>query len=117
MENKVSTIELFRATNGAIVQNNTITSDEIDLRNINANGFFSLHTIHLGGTLGVTVLVCSTAGGTYVAPTTAVVIMTGKAAGTYFISFDPPLAPFMKLLFTEQNAAAITSLDAWLHIQ
>lgn len=117
MNAKVHVIELFRGAGGAIVKNATLLSDEIDLRDINANGFFSLHTIHLGGTITVTVLVCSTKEGTYVAPTTAVTVMATKTAGTYFVDFDPPLTPFMKLLFTETNVDAVTSLDVWLHVQ
>jgi hypothetical protein len=115
--NKVMTVELFRATGGAITKNGTLTSDAIDLRNVGVDGFFSLHMITTGGTVTVTLLVCSTADGTFVAPTTAVTIFSSKAAGTYFAAFNPPLAPFMKILFTELNVAAVTAMDAWLNIQ
>ena len=117
MEERIHVIELFNATNGAIAQNNNIISDAIDLRNIGVNGFFSLHMIHVGGTVTPTVLVCSTEGGTFVAPTTAVTIGTALAAGTYFIDFEIPLAPFIKIKFTETNTAATTSLTANLIVQ
>lgn len=115
-DERVKTIELFRGSGGAITKNSYITSDEIDLRDIGVNGFFSLHMISVGGTIEVTVLVCSTKNGTYVAPTTAVIVLDSKTAGTYFESFIPPVTPFMKLRFTEENAAAVTSLDAWLNV-
>lgn len=117
MGENVKTMELFRGANGAIVQNATLTSDALDMRNLKMDGYFSLHMISTGGTITVTVLVCSTKNGTFVAPTTAVTVLSAKAAGTYFESFDPPVAPFMKLLFTETDVAAVTAMDAWLNYQ
>jgi len=117
MNERIHVIELFDTTNGAIAQNNSITSDAIDLRNVGVNGFFSLHMIHTGGTITPTVLVCSTAAGTFVAPDTAVTIGTALAAGTHFIDFEVPLAPFIKIKFTETNTAATTSLTANLIVQ
>lgn len=117
MGENVKVYELFRATNGAIVQNGYIDSDPIELEKVKADGFFSLHMVSVGGTITVTVLVCSTKSGTYIAPTTPVVIFSAKAAGSYFDSFDPPPTPFMKIRFTETNVAAVTSLDAWCNVQ
>lgn len=117
MGNLITTFELYSGVNGAISQNSSITSDSIDLQKMGIDGYFALHTIHVGGTLTATVLVCSTAGGTYVAPTTAITILNDVAAGTYYVSFEPPLAPFMKIKFTEGNTAATTSLKAWLNVQ
>jgi hypothetical protein len=117
MENRIHTRHLFKGVNGAITQNSSIKSEIIDLRKKEITGYFSLHTIHVGGTLTVTIEVCSTSGGTFLAPTTAITIMTASVAGSYFISFEPPLAPFMKIVFTETNTAACTSLNAWLNFQ
>ena len=117
MGENVKTMELFRGANGAIVQSNTLTSDALDMRNLKMDGYFSLHTIHVGGDITVTVLVCSTKAGTFVAPSTAVEIVADFAAGTGFWSFTPPVAPFIKLLFTENGTAAVTSMDAWLNHQ
>ena len=116
MTKHINTIELFRSTGGAIARNNAINSDPIDLRALDLEGSFSLHMIHAGGTITATVLVCSTPGGTYVAPSTPVTILLTKAAGSYFASFSPPVAPFMKIRFTETNVAAVTTMDAWLNL-
>lgn len=117
MGERILTQELFRATGGAIAKNLTLATDVIDLRGKNLEGTFALHTIHVGGDITVTVLVCSIPGGTFVAPTTPVVVCSDFAAGTGYWSFTPPIAPFMKLLFTENDTAAVTSMDAWLNYQ
>lgn len=117
MGENVKTMELFRGANGAIVQNATLTSDALDMRNLRMDGYFSLHMINTGGTVTVTVLVCSTKTGTFVAPDTAITIISAQAAGTGFASFSPPVAPFMKILFTETDVAAVTAMDAWLNYQ
>lgn len=117
MGERVKTMELFRGTGGAIAQNATLTSDPLELNQLSNNGVFSLHMITVGGTVTVTLLVCSTKTGTYMAPTTAVTIFNAVAAGSYFAEFTPPLAPFMKILFTETNVAAVTAMDAWLNYQ
>lgn len=117
MGQKVKVREIFSGTNGAITKNGDITSEAVDLRDIGVDGNFALHTIHAGGDITVTVLVCSTAAGTFVAPTTPVEICADFAAGTGYWAFSPPVTPFMKLKFAENNTAAVTSLDAWLNHQ
>lgn len=118
MEKRIQVKHLFKGTDGAITKNAAIRSEIIDLRKKEISGYFSLHTIHVGGTLTITIEVCSTKDGTFVAPTTAITIGTAaSAAGTYFVSFEPPLAPFMKIVFTETDTANCTSLNAWLNIQ
>ena len=117
MGEKIIVNELYRGSGGAISQNDNITSDLIDLRHIGIAGYFSLHVITVGGTLTATLLVCSTEDGTYVAPDTAITILDAVAAGTHFASFSPPLAPFIKIKFTETNVDDITSMDAWLNVQ
>ena len=117
MGENVKTMELFRGAGGAITKNSYIDSDALDLRNVKVDGYFSLHMINTGGTVTVTVLVCSTENGTFVAPDTAVTVISAQAAGTGFATFGPPLTPFMKLRFTETNVAAVTAMDAWLNYQ
>ena len=117
MGENVKTMELFRGANGAIGQNVAINSDALDMRNVKMDGYFSLHMINTGGTVTVTVLVCSTKTGTFVAPDTAITVISAQSAGTGFASFSPPVAPFMKLRFTETNVAAVTAMDAWLNYQ
>ena len=117
MDKRIKVFHLFKGVDGAIDQDGTLESEIIDLRHKNIEANFSHHMIHVGGTISVTLLVCSTEDGTYMAPTTPVLIHDGKAAGSYYEAFSPPTAPFMKILFTEDDAAPITSLNAWLTIQ
>jgi hypothetical protein len=117
MGEKIKVVELFRGTGGAIVKNATVTSHAIDLRHVRPDGNFALHMINVGGTITATLLVCSTATGTFIAPSTAVTIFTTKAAGSHYASFTPPVAAFIKILFTETNVATVTSMDAWLNYQ
>jgi len=117
MGEKIKVVELFRGTKGAIVRAATITSHAIDLRNVKPDGNFALHMINTGGTVTATLLVCSTEKGTFIAPSTAVTILSAKAAGSHYASFTPPVAAFIKILFTETNVAAVTAMDAWLNYQ
>jgi len=117
MGENVKVMELFRGVGGAIEKDKTLTSDALDMRYVRMDGYFSLHMINVGGTVTATVLVCSTKNGTFVAPDTAVTVISAQAAGTGFASFSPPVAPFMKILFTETDAAAVTTLEAWLNYQ
>jgi len=117
MGEKIKVVELFRGTGGAIVRAATITSHAIDLRNVKPDGNFALHMINTGGTVTATLLVCSTPDGTFIAPSTAVTILATKAAGSHYASFTPPVAAFIKILFTETNVAAVTAMDAWLNYQ
>jgi len=112
----IHTFELYRGTAGAIAKNNAITSDVIELAKMRIDGYFSLHMIHIGGTITASVFVCSTATGTFVEPDTNIDIFTAAVAGTHFASFTPPLAPFMKIKFIETNTAACTSLSVWLNV-
>lgn len=117
MGEKIRTQELYRAAGGAIDKAGTITSDVIDLTGMRLEASFALHTIHVGGDITVTVLVCSIPTGTFVAPTTPVEIAADFAAGTGYWAFTPPVAPYMKLKFVENNTAAVTTMDAWLNYQ
>jgi len=109
--------QLYSGVNGAITQSGSITSGLIDLRKIRVVGHFSLHMINTGGTVTVTVLVCSTKNGTYIVPDTPITIISAGAAGSHFASFNPPLTPFIKLLFTETGVDAVTDMKAWLNYQ
>jgi len=117
MGEHIRTQELFRGTGGLIASSGNLTSDVIDLTGMRLEGSFALHTIHVGGDITVTVLVCSTPGGTFLAPTSAVQIVADFAAGTGYWSFTPPVAPYMKLYFVENGTAEVTSMDAWLNYQ
>lgn len=117
MEKRIHTLHLFKGVSGAIVQNKVIRSEIIDLRYKELTGNFALHMITIGGDVTVTVEVCSTKDGTFMAPTSAVTIFATKTAGSYYAAFTPPVAAFMKIVFTENNTSAVTSMNAWLNIQ
>ena len=117
MSKRIEVFHLFKGTDGAISQDSTLESEIIDLRHMNIEANFAHHMISVGGTITATLLVCSTKDGTFMAPTSAVTIHDGKAAGSYYEAFTPPVAPFMKILYTEDDSAPITSLNAWLTIQ
>jgi hypothetical protein len=117
MEKRIQVFHLFKGVDGAMAQQGTKTSYIIDLRHKNIEANFAHHMINVGGSITATLLVCSTRDGTFMAPTTPVVIHDSKVAGSYYEAFSPPTAPFMKILYTEIDAGAITSLNAWLTIQ
>lgn len=113
----ITTLRLWSAK--TISKNAAATSGAIDLRQIAQNGPFSLHYILAGtGTVKITYSVCSTVDGTYLTPSTANdITASAVGAGSDFLSFQPELAPFMKIVVTEQNVNPITSLDLWLNVQ
>lgn len=117
MENRIHTLHLFKGVSGAITQNTSLKSEIIDLRKKELTGNFALHMITVGGDVTVTVQVCSTKDGTFMAPTSAVVIFATKTAGSYYAAFSPPTAAFMKIVFVENNTSAVTSMNAWLNMQ
>jgi hypothetical protein len=117
MENRIHTLHLFKGVDGAITQNTSLKSEIIDLRKKELTGSFALHMITLGGDVTVTVQVCSTKGGNFMAPTSAVTIFATKTQGSYYAAFSLPTAAFMRIVFTENNVSAVTSLNAWLNMQ
>jgi len=110
---KVTTMKLWTAQ--AISKNASKTSPAIDLRQLINNHKFSCHAIIAGtGQVDIAVQYCSTVDGTYIEDST--LIADDQAAGSIFVSFDPVLAPFIKIKVTENNTNPITSLDLWLNI-
>ena len=96
-------IEIYRFSSGTIAANGTYTSDAINLQN--RTGIFSIHyTVGGTGTCKLEYLV-SADGTTYVEPSTASDIATGKTAGNYADPFEPLLAPFIKIKATETGGA------------
>ena len=99
----------------AIAPNENVVSPAIDLRQIINNHKFSLHAIIAGdGQLDISVEYCSTKDGTYIADSN--LIADNQVVGSIFVSFDPVIAPFIRIRATENNTGAITSLTAWLNI-
>lgn len=118
---KLIKLELFKGAGGAITQNSYINSQIIELDSKEFAGSAPkaiLYMKNTGGTVTVTVTCCPTYNGTYSAPDTGIALLTTAAAGTHIsANTDLPNMPFIKLLFTETNVAAVTAMDAWLFIR
>lgn len=110
---RVTTMKLWSSE--AIAKNANVTSPAIDLRQIINNHKFACHGIVAGtGNVDISVLYCSTEDGTYIADST--LIADDQAAGSFYVAFDPVLAPFIKIKVAENNANPITSLDLWISV-
>jgi len=118
---KLISLELFKGTDGAITQNGNISSHVIELDTKEFMGSAPkacLYMKNTGGTVTASVECCTTAGGTYAAPDTAINLIATAAAGTHIsANTDLPNMPFIKIKFTETNVAAVTAMDAWLYIR
>jgi hypothetical protein len=112
-------IQTSKIFNGqAILQAGNVESVVIDLREIvHANKFALSYTLAGAGTVKLEYLVAPTRDGIFLEPAAASDIVGSISAGSGNLSWTPIVAPFMKIKATENNAGAITSLDAWLHIQ
>jgi len=114
---KINTQKVFNAQ--VLAASGSALSEVIDLLNDKTgNGVFSLEAIVSGdGTAKITYLVCSTRGGTYTTPAAASDIKTAQTAGTWFGSFPPVLAPYMKIKIEETGGAQPVTVSAWLNFQ
>lgn len=125
-EIKACQLQFSGETDVAINQNANKTSDAISLNLIKPDGFFALELVTVsagGGTIKAEVLTCSTETGTYTEPedkdgTAIDNIVEAHAAGQKYYGLPAfPVAPFIKIKFTENNVANVTSLQARLVIQ
>lgn len=118
---KLISHELYKGTDGAIVQNNVITSHIIELNTAEFMGSAPkacLYMKNTGGTVTASIVGCPTYNGTFTAPDTAVNLIATAAAGTHIsANVDLPNMPFIKVVFTETNVAAVTAMDAILFIR
>ena len=121
MASHISVIKVFNAE--AITQN-TAESSIVDLSRYNTEGFFSIQ-ISITGAGNITLTYSlSNDGNTYITPSGTAALFTAFGAssgegsdGHSLVSFDPPLARYIKFTATEQNAGAITALECDLAIQ
>jgi hypothetical protein len=112
----ITTLSLW--TDKPIAKAGVLTSVSITLLEAAWNGVFTLHYIMTGtGNVTITYTVCSTSDGTFLTPGAASAIGTALAAGSDVKSFSPLLAPYMKIVVTENNANPITGLTVWLNFQ
>lgn len=92
-------IEPYRFSSGTIAASGNYTTDAITLHG--RTGIFSVHyTVAGSGTAKLEYLI-SADGSTYVEPTSASDIATGKTAGSYADPFEPVLGLFLKIKVTE----------------
>ena len=121
MASNISVISILN--NVAITQNNAVNGS-LDLARYSTEGFFSAQ-IEVVGAGNVTVTWLASNNGTdFITPSGASALFTAFGAssgegsdGKSIVSFDPLLCRYLKLVATEQNAGAITSIDIWLAIQ
>ena len=127
----ITSYNVFATTEGGayasgartITKNTSVTSGAFDLREVAQDGVFSLEYLITGdGTVKIEYLLCSTATGTFVEPSTAVDIASGltKTSGTSgrdIITFNPELAPFMKIKVTETSNSRNAVVTLKLNIQ
>jgi hypothetical protein len=127
----ITTYNVFQTGSGGayasgartITKNTSVTSGAIPLGEIAQNGIFSLEYLITGdGTIKIEYLLCSTKDGTYVEPTSAVDIASGltKNSGTSghdIISFEPEMAPWMKLKVTETGTSSDAVVTLILNVQ
>lgn len=121
MASFISVIKVFNAE--AITQN-TAESKIVDLSRYNCEGFFSMQISVTGaGNIDLTYSL-SNDGTTYITPSGTADLFSAFGAssgegsdGNSLISFDPPLARYIKITATEQNAGAITALECDMAIQ
>jgi len=121
--NPITTFKLFTGT--SIAASGSLTSEVVDLRRIANNGLFSAYFIITGdGTAKVEYLLCATENGTYIEPSTASDIASSQTKtsgpgsdGVVLVSFEPELAPFMKIKITETGTAQAITPNLWLNVQ
>lgn len=106
-----------------VTKNTNESSVAVDLTQIAQDGIFSvLYTITGSGTAKIEYTVCATKDGTFIEPSGASDIASGLTSssgtsGVDLVSFEPELAPFMKIKLTETGTAADVVVDLWLFIQ
>jgi hypothetical protein len=105
----------------AIARDGVAIGEPIPLGDLAGNGVFSLMVKEFAGALAdvtFTYTMCDTQGGTYLAPDGAVAIKANLIGGNaMLISFEPELAPYIRIVATENDVAAVTSLTVVLITQ
>lgn len=92
----------------AIAQNGNVTVPAttvpgIDLREVAIDGIFSIYLVSVGSGVIKVEYLESHEGSTYLEPASADDIVTGFTATSGIYSFEPELAPYMRLKVTEDN--------------
>jgi len=105
----------------AIAKNGSATSAPIPVEHSSPNGLFAAHIKEQAGALSdvtFTYSLCNTVDGTYISPTGAAAIKASHiGASTDVVSFDPEVAKYIKIIATENDVAAVTSLTVEIAYQ
>jgi len=107
----IATLNIIKNIVGAAGE--VVTTAAIPVKNYAKEGYFSVQYHISAGTLKLEYLICSTIDGTYLEPAAASDIGSGLS-NRGFISFNPILAPFMKLRATFTGGG---TLNLFLNIQ
>ena len=101
-----------------ITASGSYTSDPVNLNFLASDGVFSLHYVITGnGTAKFEYLMLNEATGTYIEPSEATDIGTGKTVGNDILSFTPVVGRMIKIKATETGAANTVTITAYLIIQ
>ena len=117
----ITTYHLFNSE--TITKNTAKSSVAVDLREVAQDGIFSIEYCITGsGTAKIEYNLCSIKAGTYIEPTSGLDIASGLTSssgtsGRDIVTFNPELAPFMKIKVTETGTAADVVVDLKLNIQ
>jgi len=122
MERRITTRPLFKST--TIKAGSSGTSDIIDLRDVSKEGGFSMSWtiapaggIATCGTATFKYLLSPVYDGTYTTPTGGTHgTSTGVSGNSNWVSFTPPVAPFMKVM-CDMGTSGTALVTAELHVR
>jgi hypothetical protein len=107
----VTTLNIIK--NISFINNEVVLTDPIPLRLYAKRGFFSVEYNITANTFKLEYLICSIIDGVYIEPAAATDIGT-RLTGHGFLSFNPIIAPFMKIKATCTGGG---DLNLYLNIQ
>lgn len=123
MARKINTFPILKSHTMYGTAGTTKDSNPIDLRDVSAQGDFSLsYTVSTAGTAstcGTTTfsyLGCSVFDGTYIAPTDGTFGTVDENGGSGILSFSPPVMPFMKIRVAV-GTSGTSLVTAALHVR
>jgi len=119
----ITTQKLFNSE--SISASGSSISDAIDLRLMAPNGIFSIqYAVSGDGTAKFEYKLCSTETGDFVEPSGASDIASSitknsgpGSDGKDIVTFQPELAPFLKIAVTETGGANSITVSLWLNTQ
>jgi hypothetical protein len=106
----------------SVAANTNVSTQPVDLREVAKNGVFAIkYTVTGDGTVKFEYNVCEKDDGTFIEPSGASdiassITKTSGTSGVDVVSFEPEIAPFMKIKVTETGTsnAAVVTLDLFI---